>query len=90
MFGSGFLKISGNEKYDSLISSYFKELANKLGYPVYGINELQEKMKQQMPQQPKTEPSGEVSNINLESYVDSDTESESSDDDPPDLIETNN
>ena len=90
MFGSGFLKISGNEKYDSLISSYFKELANKLGYPVYGINELQEKIKQQMPQQPKTEPSGEVSNINLESYVDSDTESESSDDDPPDLIETNN
>jgi len=90
MFGSGFLKISGNEKYDSLISSYFKELADKLGYPVYSINELQEKMKQQMPQQPKNnETSQETTNINLESYVDSDTESESSDD-PPDLIESNN
>tara|TARA_E500000178_G_C17001995_1_gene746163 strand:- start:129 stop:968 length:840 start_codon:yes stop_codon:yes gene_type:complete len=85
LFGSGFMKISGNQKIDQTICEYFKLLGDKVGITPLNPQQIQEKIKASQPQAPQApqappENFDLPSNINLSNYVDSDTESESSDD----------
>ena len=82
LFGSGFMKLSGNAKIDGTIAEYFKMIGDKLGFQALTLDQIQEKMNTNRPQQPQAPPENFdlPSNINLSNYVDSDTESESSDD----------
>lgn len=82
LFGSGFMKISGNQKIDQTICEYFKLLGDKVGISPLNPQQIQEKIKASQPQTPQAPPENFdiPSNINLSNYVDSDTESESSDD----------
>lgn len=82
LFGSGFMKLSGNAKVDGTIAEYFKMIGDKLGFQPLTLEQIQEKMNMNKPQQPQAPPENFdlPSNINLSNYVDSDTESDSSDD----------
>jgi len=82
IFSSGFLKITGDAKVDNVVSEYFKLIAIKVDYTPYTMQQIQAKMGQPQPQAPPAPPQDFdlPSNINLSNYVDSDTESDSSDD----------
>ncbi len=94
VFGSGFMKISGKETIDRKIHEYFKLLGDKVGIPSLSMQQIQEKIKESQPQ-PQSEPKAPPenfdlpSNINLSNYVDSETESENSDDEvEPKILES--
>ena len=97
VFGSGFMKISGKETIDRKIHEYFKLLGEKVGIPPLSMQQIQEKIQEPKPQEPKPQEGPQVppenfdlpSNINLSNYVDSDTESENSDDEvEPKILES--
>lgn len=83
VFGSGFMKISGKEMIDRKIHEYFKLLGEKVGIPPLSMQQIQERVQAPQTQAPQTQAPPEnsdlISNINLSNYVDSDTESETSD-----------
>lgn len=79
LLGSGLMKITGNPKVDQYIGEYFSIIANKIGFNVLTMEQIQSRIKPQQEPQPAAPPQDfELpSNINLSNYVDSDTESES-------------
>ena len=78
MFSSGLVQLTQNPKIDGLVTEYFKEISEKVGYEILSKEEIDKLMEQNMPQAPKKEEQLPAS-INLNSYVDSDTESDDSD-----------
>ena len=94
VFGSGFMKISGKETIDRKIHEYFKLLGEKVGIPPLSMQQIQDKIKESKPEavpqeQAPPENFDLPSNINLSNYVDSDTESENSDDEvEPKILES--
>ena len=93
LFSSGFMKLSGNTKIDSTIAEYFKMIGEKLGYQPLTMEQIQQKMNANKPQQAPQAPPENFdlpSNINLSNYVDSDTESESSDDEKEGKVKEEN
>ena len=91
MFASGMIKMSGDNRIDQAVSEYFKLVADKVGFTPLSKAEVEQKMQRAQQEmqsqmqgqaQPKPPPQDfELpSNINLSNYVDSDTESDSSDD----------
>ena len=75
MFSSGMIQLTQNPQLDGLLSEYFREISEKVGYPILSKDEVDKMMEQNMPEQQKPTDSVPAS-INLNSYVDSDTESE--------------
>ena len=78
MFSSGLIQLTQNPKVDRLVAEYFREISEKVGYEILSKEEINKLMDQNMPQTPKKEEQLPPS-INLNSYVDSDTESDDSD-----------
>ena len=87
MFASGSVQLTQNPQIDGLLSEYFREISEKVGYPILSRQEVEKLMDQNMPTQEK--PAEQLpASINLNSYVDSDTESDDSDDEPEKKDET--
>lgn len=75
MFSSGVLKMTGDLQTDNVIAKYYQEIAKEVGYEVFSREQIEK-----LANQGKPEPQPETSMpeaINLSSYVDSDTESDS-------------
>lgn len=85
LFGSGLIPMTKNKTVDNAISDYFKTIADKIGFEVLTANEINQRMAQQQQQQQKIVDK-ESKNLDLSKYVDSDTESESTEND---IIENN-
>ena len=80
MFSSGMVEITKNRVIDNLICSYYKEVSEKVGFEIINQQQLETMFNQLQAQQhpePKKESEPLPESINLNSYVDSDTESES-------------
>ena len=78
MFSSGMIQLTQNPQIDGLLAEYFREISEKVGYPILSREEVEKIMNQNMP--PEQKPKEELpTSINLNSYVDSDTESDDSD-----------
>uniref|UniRef100_A0A6C0IYT3 Uncharacterized protein n=1 Tax=viral metagenome TaxID=1070528 RepID=A0A6C0IYT3_9ZZZZ len=80
LFSSGFIKITGDAKVDNIIYELFKLIADEVDYTPLTMQQVQERLAQQQPQQAPPAPPQDFdlpSNINLSNYVDSDTESDS-------------
>ena len=79
---------------DRKIHEYFKLLGEKVGIPPLSMQQIQDKIKESKPEavpqeQAPPENLDLPSNINLSNYVDSDTESENSDDEvEPKILES--
>ena len=78
MFASGLIQITKNPQVDGLICEYFKEVSETVGYDILSREEVEKMLGTQ---QPAVEKEAVPPSIDLNSYVDSDTESESSDED---------
>lgn len=79
MFSSGMIEITKNPALDKMISEYYKEISEKVGYEVIDRNQLETMFNQMQNTQTPGNQEALPESINLNSYVDSDTESESSD-----------
>lgn len=75
ILSSGLIKITQNESIDKVIRKYYKEMSDMLGFEVLTEEELKKIVPQPQEQPPQQESIPEP--INLNSYVDSDTESDS-------------
>ena len=78
-FASGFIKISGNNKFDNIVVNYYREISDKVGYPILSEEQVKEKLSALQPKPVEPEVNKLPENINLSKYIDSDTESDSSD-----------
>ena len=86
MFASGSIQLTQNPQIDGLIGEYFREISEKVGYPILSREEVNKIMDQNMPTEQK--PAEQLpASINLNSYVDSDTESEDSDEEKSEEVE---
>ena len=76
VLASGLVKITGNESVDKVISRYYRDMLDMLGFDMLTEQELKQMLPQSQ-QQSQPVPEAIPEPINLNSYVDSDTESDS-------------